>query len=257
MADWNPQEYLKFEQERSRPASDLVRRINHNNPESIMDLGCGPGNSTNILYTRWENASITGIDNSPAMLEKASMNNKSIHWVLCDADGDLSHLGKFDIIFSNAVFQWIPQNEVLIPKLFKMLNRNGVLAAQIPFVQEMPIHKIIMELVNRPKWSEHFRHLSTSYKLYSPEFYYDVLSGITQDIDLWETRYFHIMNGYDDILHWYTSTGLRPYLECLGDDVKKTEFINDVLTEIRQNYTTYKDGKILFPFNRVFFIAYK
>ena len=257
MADWNPQEYLKFEQERSRPAADLVRRINHNNPESIMDLGCGPGNSTNILYTRWGNASITGIDNSPAMLEKASISNKSIHWVLCDADGDLSHLGNFDIIFSNAVFQWIPQNKVFIPKLFKMLNRNGVLAAQIPYVQEMPIHKIIMDLVSGPKWSEHFRHLSTSYQLYSPEFYYDVLSGITQDIDLWETRYFHIMNGYDDILQWFTSTGLRPYLECLSDDVKKTEFINDVLTEIRQNYTTYKDGKILFPFNRVFFIAYK
>ncbi|PKM77973.1 MAG: trans-aconitate methyltransferase [Firmicutes bacterium HGW-Firmicutes-15] len=257
MADWNPTEYLIFEKERSRPAADLVKRINHSNPGSIMDVGCGPGNSTNILYDRWKQASITGIDNSPAMLEKAKMINNSMTWVLCDVSGDLSHLGKFDIIFSNAVFQWIPQNEVLIAKLFKMLNQNGVLAAQIPYVKEMPIHKIIMDIASRPKWSEHFRHLSTSYKLYSPEFYYDVLCGMTQDIDLWETRYFHIMNGYDDILQWFTSTGLRPYLDCLSDDMKKTEFTNDILTEIRQVYTTFKDGKILFPFHRIFFTAYK
>ncbi len=257
MADWNPNEYLVFEKERSRPAADLVRRINHSNPQSIMDVGCGPGNSTNILYERWKNANITGIDNSQAMLEKAKMINSSINWVLCDAGGDLSHLGKFDIIFSNAVFQWIAQNDVLVAKLFEMLNQNGVLAVQIPYVKEMPIHKIIMDQTSRPKWSEYFRHLSTSYQLYSPEFYYDVLSGITQDIDLWETRYFHIMNGYDDILQWFTSTGLRPYLECLHDEIKIMEFKNDILAEIRHNYTTYRDGKILFPFHRIFFTAYK
>lgn len=256
MADWSPKDYLLFEKERSRPAADLVRRINHSNPERILDVGCGPGNSTAILYERWKDVNITGIDSSPAMLEKAKLVNGSINWVLCDAGGDLSHLGNFDVIFSNAVFQWIPQNDVLITKLFKMLNQNGVLAAQIPYVQEMPIHKIIIFLAKSPKWSGYFRHMSSSYQLHTPDFYYEVLSGLTPYIDLWETRYFHIMNGYDDILHWMTSTGLRPYLECL-EDVNKTEFLNDILTEIRENYTTRKDGKILFPFHRVFFTACK
>jgi trans-aconitate 2-methyltransferase len=257
MGDWNPKEYLKFEKERSRPAADLVRHINHRNPESILDVGCGPGNSTGLLYDRWPNAGITGIDNSPAMLEKAKTTNNSINWVLEDISGDLAHLGKYDIIFSNAVFQWIPQNDVLIAKLFNMLNQNGVLAAQIPHVKEMPIHNIVTEIVSRPEWSEHFSNMPASYYLYSPDFYYDVLCGISSDIDMWETRYFHIMNGYDDIVQWYTSTGLRPYLECLADNEKKTSFMNDVLTEIRRNYKTYNNGTVLFPFHRVFIVAYK
>lgn len=257
MSDWNPREYLMFEKERSRPAADLVRRINHLKPERILDVGCGPGNSTNILYDRWPKASITGIDNSQTMLDQAKMINNSINWVLCDAGGDLAHLGKFDIIFSNAALQWLPQNDVLITKLFKMLNQGGVLAAQIPYVQEMPIHKIIVDLAGGPKWSEYFKQLSTMYYLYSPEFYYDALCGLTNAIDLWETRYFHVLNGYEDVLQWMTSTGLRPYLECLQDEVKKIEFKNDILCEIRENYTTYQDGKILYPFHRVFFTAYK
>lgn len=256
MEDWSPKDYLLFEKERSRPAVDLVRRINYSNPERILDVGCGPGNSTAILYDRWKDANITGIDSSPAMLEKAKLVNGSISWVLSDAGGDLSHLGKFDVIFSNAAFQWIPQNDVLITKLFKMLNQNGILAAQIPYVKEMPIHKIIINMAKSPKWSGYFRHMSSLYQLHAPEFYYEVLSGLTRYIDLWETRYFHIMNGHEEVLQWFTSTGLRPYLECL-EDVNKTEFLNEVLTEIRKNYPTCKDGKILFPFHRVFFTAYK
>lgn len=199
MADWNPMEYLMFEKERSRPAVDLVKRIVHRGPKRILDVGCGPGNSTNILFNRWNKAIITGIDNSQAMLDQAEMVNSSINWLLCDAGGDLSHLGKFDIIFSNAVLQWLPQNDVLIAKLFKMLNQDGVLAAQIPYVQKMPIHKIIVDLADGPKWSGYFKHLSTSYYLYPPEYYYDVLCRLTKDIDLWETSYFHILNGPEDI----------------------------------------------------------
>lgn len=256
MADWSPKDYLVFEEERSRPAADLVKRINHSHPERILDVGCGPGNSTAILYERWKDANITGIDSSPAMLEKAGRTNGSIHWVLGDAGGELTHLGSFDIIFSNAAFQWIPQNDVLIAKLFDMLNPNGILAAQIPYVKEMPIHKIIINIAESPKWSVYFRDMSSTYQLHAPEFYYKVLSGFTPFVDLWETRYFHIMNGHEDILQWYSSTGLRPYLECL-EDRKKTEFLHDILTEITKSYPIRNDGKILLPFHRVFFIACK
>jgi trans-aconitate 2-methyltransferase len=64
MADWNPEAYLQFEKERSRPALDLAMRIEHDHPQIILDVGCGPGNSTDILYKRWKSAGITGIDNS-------------------------------------------------------------------------------------------------------------------------------------------------------------------------------------------------
>ncbi len=255
MSDWIPKGYLIFEKERSRPALDLVMHIDHPDPVNILDVGCGPGNSTNILYTRWKNAKITGIDSSQAMIDTAKKTNSAIDWILCDAGEDLSHLGQFDIIFSNAAFQWIPGNDILIPRLFNMLNPDGILAAQIPYVKEMPIHNIIMNLVSSSKWSEHFEYLSSTYKLHSPGFYYDILCGVTKDINLWETRYFHVMNSYDDILQWYSCTGLRPYLDCLHDDKKKMEFKEDISTELKKHYIKYKDGKILFPFNRIFFIA--
>lgn len=255
MSDWNPTGYLKYEKERSQPAIDLVMRISHDNPESILDIGCGPGNSTGILYERWRNARITGLDNSPAMLEKAQNTNKHINWVLGDASGDLSNLGQFDIIFSNAALQWIPDNEILIGKLFNMLNPGGVMAAQVPYMEEMTISKVINEIVNRADWARYFADLSTPYKMKPPEFYYDVLSSLTSEVHLWETRYFQIMNSHDDLLQWCKSTALRPYLDSLADSGEKTRFENDLLTSIKKHYQAKQDGKVLFPFDRIFFIV--
>lgn len=255
MADWNPQAYLKFEKERSKPARDLVSRINLEQPKSIFDVGCGPGNSTHILAERWPAADITAIDNSPSMLEIAETTNKSVRWMLRDAGQDISDLGQFDLIFSNAVFQWIPDNDRLIPKLFAMLKPHGLLAAQVPFVDEMLIHQLLLDLVSSVKWAANFDHVRIPYKVHTPEYYYDILCELTTDIQLWETRYYHLMDSYEDILDLYRSTGLRPYLDCLPEEKMQKEFENDLMLEIMKYYSGTKDGKILFTFDRVFFTA--
>jgi trans-aconitate 2-methyltransferase len=257
MSDWNPTGYLKFEKERNQPAIDLVRRISHDNPESVLDIGCGPGNSTGILYDRWKDARIIGLDSSPAMLEKAKNTNKLINWILGDASGDLSQLGKFDVIFSNAAFQWIPDNEILINKLFNMLNPDGVLAVQVPYMERMQIRTVINKVVDRADWAAYFANLSIPYKMNTPDFYYDILSSFGTEIYLWETRYFQIMNSHDDLLQWCKSTALRPYMDCLVDEGKKSEFEKDILLIIKNNYKTKRDDKVLFPFDRIFFIAYR
>jgi len=256
VSDWNPAGYLKFARERSQPAIDLVMRIIHDNPESILDIGCGPGNSTGILYDRWRNARITGLDSSQAMLAKAKKSNDSIKWILGDAGQDLSHLGKFDVIFSNAAFQWIPRNESLINRLFQMLNPGGVLAVQVPYMEKMPIHTIIEEVAHRDNWAGFFASMSTPYKMNPPNFYYDVLESLTPEISLWETRYFQIMNSHDDLVQWCRSTALHPYLDCL-DETQKKKFESDILAEIKIHYLPTKNGKVLFPFDRIFFIAYR
>jgi trans-aconitate 2-methyltransferase len=257
MTDWNPKAYLKYEKERNIPALDLARRIEHDHPETILDVGCGPGNSTEILFSRWQGARITAIDNSPAMLEKARQTNPRVDWVLCDATQDLSFMGKFDIIFSNATLQWIPRNDLLISKLFAMLNPGGVLAAQIPFVKEMLLHQILIDISQTPQWVKYFKDMPSFYFIYSPDYYYDALCDLSSNIQLWETRYFHIMNGFEDLLYWYESTGIRPYLERLPEEKLRAEFENQLLIEIMKYYPPNKDGKILFPFPRIFFTVYK
>ena len=71
MRDWSPERYLKFEDERNRPAHDLLAQVRSGRVRKIVDVGCGPGNSTELLAHRFPEAGITGIDNSRAMLEEA------------------------------------------------------------------------------------------------------------------------------------------------------------------------------------------
>ncbi len=113
MSDWNSTQYLKFKNERTQPAVDLAMRIK-NNPKTIVDIGCGPGNSTSVLRDIFPYADILGIDNSPNMIEKAKAEHPDISFRLCDA---LSLDGKYDLLFSNACLQWIPDHETLIPSL--------------------------------------------------------------------------------------------------------------------------------------------
>ena len=255
MSDWQPDLYLAFRKERTQPAIDLVAKIDYHAPDRIIDIGSGPGTSTAVLKARWPEAEIMGVDKSEAMIEQAIALFPNMNWQYADASEDLSSLGGFDIVFSNAVIQWIPDNEALVHRLFGMLNPGGVLAVQVPRVTDMPIYSCLMDLVSGEKWSETFAGFTEVYSRQPVEFYYDVLSPLTQDLDMWETRYFHVMNTHADIVAWYSSTGLRNYLNYLGAGEKREEFLRDYEELLTSAYEPQRDGKILFPYTRVFFIA--
>ena len=255
MSDWKPTEYLKFEKERTQPSIDLVARINHNNPKRIIDIGCGPGNSTNIVRSRWRDAEIIGLDSSAAMINKAKENFPEMKWHRADATGDLSALGKFDIVFSNAAIQWLPNQETLLPKLFGMLNKDGVLAVQVPYTKEMPLCTELIKLISGEKWKSHFADFTEGFLKLPSDFYYNILTNLTDDLALWETRYFHVMNTHSDIVSWYRGSGLRIYLDCIKDESLKADFLNDYEAALKSAYPAQSDGKILFPFTRIFFIA--
>ncbi|MBN2462698.1 MAG: methyltransferase domain-containing protein [Dehalococcoidia bacterium] len=150
MNDWNPQQYLKFKSERTQPSIDLVARIMVNDPETIIDIGCGPGNSTQILRRRWPNADIVGLDSSQKMIEKAREDYPSQKWMVGDA-ADLGTNQKYDIVFSNATLQWVPDHDVLIPRLFNRVNKNGVMAVQVPANNESAIHKALLGVARSQK----------------------------------------------------------------------------------------------------------
>lgn len=257
MADWNPNLYLKFEKERTQPVKDLISRIDKDQPLRIIDIGCGPGNSTRELQNKWPSAQITGLDSSPNMIEKAKKDLPDIEWIVGDAGGDLSYLGKFDIVFSNAAIQWIPNHERLLNKLFSMLKDEGVLAIQIPNVNEMVINVAVENTAKDVKWQGYLNAFDENMFYDMPEFYYDTMSNLTKEIYLWETFYYHVMSSHEEIINWYKSTGMKPFLDKLPTEVLKKEFENDVLNKIKKGYKIQRDGKVLFPFRRIFFIAYK
>jgi len=229
MSGWNPGQYLKFESERNKPITDLLGRVHLPCPARVIDIGCGPGNSTQFLARRWPEAEIIGLDSSKAMLEAAAKRLSNLQWIEQDASGDLSHLGKFDLVFSNAALQWMPDHKRLLPRLFALLNPGGVLAVQVPHTNASPLH----------------RFLEQPMRCIEPGRYYDILSGLTDSFDLWATTYFHVMDSHGDVIEWYRG---KPNF---------TEFPDDILARVRELYPAQGDGKILFEFKRLFFTATK
>jgi trans-aconitate 2-methyltransferase len=252
--NWNSEQYLKFKAERTQPAIDLVNRINMASPKKILDVGCGPGNSTEVLFSRYPDAYILGVDKSEEMISAAKTNYPNLDFRICDVTKDLSQLDDdFDIIFSNACIQWVPDHKKLLTNLLNLLNDNGVLAVQVPMNLSEPIQKAIDELVTSEKWRTHFPNPRIFYTLSQSE-YYDLLSEISEEFCVWETVYYHVMKSHDNILEWYRGTGLRPYLNALPD-IKKTEFENELMEILVQRYPGQKNGDVIFRFPRFFFVA--
>jgi trans-aconitate 2-methyltransferase len=255
VADWNSERYLKFEDERTQPAIDLANRIRTHDPKKIVDLGCGPGNSTQVLADRFPNAHIVGVDNSANMISAAIKKYPHLEFKMCDIGQDLSALGNdYDIAFSNAVLQWVPNHKQLLPNLLGLLNQGGVLAVQVPLQSSQPIHKIIAEVSARAKWNDNFTNPRT-FHLLPPSDYFDILSEASGDFSIWETTYYHVMKSHHDIIEWYRGTGLRPYLDVLPES-KRAEFESDVMEAIAPILPPQKNGEIIFRFPRLFFMAY-
>lgn len=255
MTVWNPNLYLKFRKERTQPARDLLRLIDLDAPAKILDVGCGPGNATSLLAERWPKASITGIDDSPEMIAKARQDYPDIIWLSRDAAGDLSDLTRFDLVFSNAALQWMPNHDLLLPNIFSLLGKGGVLAAQVPNNFDSPVHRAINDAVHSDKWQSYFTE-GIRHHYHSAETYYRRLTALTPNVKLWETIYYHVMNSLEDIRQWYRGTHLRFYLGLLPGE-KRDEFEDEIRVLIEKDFQPQPDGKILFPFRRLFFIAVK
>lgn len=256
MTTWDPHLYMKFAGERTQPALDLATRIPLAHPQSIMDLGCGVGNSTTILHNRWPDAKITGLDSSDAMLEEANKKNPKIDWLKANI-ASWKPQNCYDLIFSNAALQWVPNHDRLFCNLLRYVNHSGFLAVQMPYHYTSQLHKIIIEISHKSQWTKRLEGARKALTSHTPSFYYDLLHSNCSQIDLWQTDYYHIMESPKAILEWISGTGLRPYLEALGNDNDRRKFKALILEEYRQAYPRRKDGMVLFPFSRLFLLLRK
>lgn len=256
MKDWNPELYLRFEAERTRPAAELLARIAHLTPQQISDLGCGPGNSTELLHRAWPQAVITGVDSSSAMLEKAAERLPSC--LFQQADISTWHTPQAqDLIYANASLQWVPDHRRLIPHLVSQLAPGGVLALQMPDNLDQPSHRLMRKVAGEEEWRALIGDAGqVRDRPFSADAYYDVLAESGCRTDIWRTTYYHVMPDAQAIVDWLRATGLRPFLGRLNEE-QQARFLQRYLAELTPAYPPRRDGSVLLAFPRLFVVGIK
>jgi trans-aconitate 2-methyltransferase len=252
--DWNAKQYLKFEDERTRPARDLLAQVRLDDPRLVADLGCGPGNSTELLVERFPSAEIVGVDSSPDMLRQARQRLPRCTFVA----GDLSTwipVQKTDLLFGNAVFQWVPEHPKVLPRLLQTLPPGGVLAVQMPDNTTEPALMLMEKVAVSGPWAAAIARTNAARNdLPRPEDYYDLLRPLCSHLDIWHTHYNHIMENHAGVVEWFKGSGLRPFLAPL-DTAMREEFIVNYADEISHAYAARSDGKVMLRFPRLFIVA--
>lgn len=256
MQDWDPQLYRRFEAERTRPAQELLARIPLKTVHQASDLGCGPGNSTELLQRAWPQALVTGVDSSPAMLKQAHERLPACRF----SEADISRWQPSqpqDVIYANASLQWLTGHDTLLPALVAQLTPGGVLAVQMPDNLDQPSHRLMRDVAQQPAWRERISPQAADRKrLLTAEAYYDVLSASGCQVDIWRTTYYQVMPGPEAIIDWLRATGLRPFLAGL-DDAAQQAFLAEYLQGLRGAYPQRNDGSCLLAFPRLFMVAQK
>lgn len=250
---WDPTLYSAFAQPRLRPALDLMARIDADTPHQVVDLGCGTGNVTRILAERWHDATVTGVDSSPEMLEAAAAQPSRIRWVQSDVTRWKPER-PVDVLFSNAALHWLDSHATLFPYLLTQLSPGGTLAVQMPHNHYAASHAVMAETVEAGPWAARLRPLARRFPVEDPDFYYDVLTPLTASLDLWETEYLHVLEGDNPVVKWTLGTAMRPLIDAL-DEPERSEFLAEYSRRIAISYPRRTDGKTLFPFRRLFLVA--
>ncbi len=259
---WNPQQYLAYEDQRLRPALDLLARIPLASPRTVVDLGCGAGNVTRMLAARWPDAAILGVDNSEAMLAKARAASGDLGHVAFEAAdiGTWSPAAPVDVLYSNAALHWLPDHATLLPRLAQAVGPGGVLAVQMPRNFEAPSHAPLAMIARSARWRDRLAPLVRETPVAAAEQYLRWLDPLCSAIDVWETIYLQRLPAREDgehpVVAFVSGTWLNPFLERLSDDPPaRAAFLADYRERIERSYPRESGGAVLFPFRRLFIVA--
>ncbi len=254
MEDWSAKQYLKFEDERTRPPRDLLAQVPLQRPHCVVDLGCGPGNSTELLLERYPHSEVFGLDSSPDMLRKARERLPNCKFIEADIATWKPEPGT-DLIFGNAVMQWLPDHPAIMRRHLESMAPGGVLAIQMPDNTREPALRFQREVGENGPWSDHPEIKAASRDdLPSPEAFYDLLKPVCTHLDIWHTVYNHVMKSPEAITEWFKGSSLQPFLSPL-DAAMREKFLAAYTAKIVSAYKPRYDGKVLLRFPRLFILA--
>lgn len=250
---WDPALYLRYGDERLRPALDLLARIDAGAPAQVVDLGCGPGNITAILKQRWPGAAVLGIDGSGAMLDKAREAAPACRFAEADF-GRWTAEAPVDVLYTNAALHWLDGHEALFPRLLAQLAPGGVMAVQMPAMHAAPIRALQHAVAADGPWAPLLAEVGGAPAILEAGQYWDILRPITSQLDIWETVYLHALSGENAAVQWASGTSLRPFLDPLPADLR-AQFLAAYTAAVAPHYPRRADGTTLLPFRRLFIMA--
>jgi trans-aconitate 2-methyltransferase len=253
--DWSAAQYLKFEDERTRPSRDLLAQVPLEAPRRVADLGCGPGNSTELLIARFPGAEVVGVDSSPDMLRQARERLPRCRFVAADLSTWTPEPGT-DLLFGNAVFHWVPEHPKVLARLLQSLPPDGVLAVQMPDNANQPAFTALDKVVASGPWAAAIAQTKGRQRkqLLRPEEYYDLFRPLARQVDIWHIHYNHLMEDHAAVVEWFKGSGLRPLLAPL-DAATRAAFLAAYTEEIGRAYPLRHDGKVMLKFPRLFIVA--
>ena len=258
MADWNPDLYNRFRRYRAEPFAEIVGRLKLRDNETIVDLGCGSGENTAELARRTPSGRVHGIDSSRAMIDAAEKLRGGL-------DADLQQRLTFElrdivqfrgdrqysVIFSNAALQWVRGHREIFAACFYALVPAGRIVVQMPANENETAKLELSKLAAERPWSEMMNGVDESFRApHPPERYREMLSEIGfADIDCYYRVFEHPMNSPAEIVQFYSSTGLRPFLDAIPSE-RHDEFLTALTRRYELAYGTTE--KVIFPFQRLF-----
>jgi trans-aconitate 2-methyltransferase len=252
--DWSARQYLKFEDERTRPPRDLLAQVPLAAPRRVIDLGCGPGNSTELLIARFPGAEVTGLDSSTDMLRQARERLPGVSFVKADLATWIPQKPT-DLLFANAVIQWVPDHPAVLQRLLAALPGGGVLAVQMPDNTNEPALALMEEVGRVGPWAAGVAAASAAREdLPTPGGYYDLLRPLCARLDIWHTVYNHVMADAAAVVEWFKGSALRPFLNAVADG-ERADYLAAYTAQIARAYPPRFDGKVLLRFPRLFIVA--
>lgn len=250
---WDPDKYLDYADQRGRPFYELLDRVGATEPRRVVDLGCGPGNLTKSLGSRWPSAVVEAVDSSPEMV--AAARAAGVPAEVQDVR-DWTPAPDTDVVLTNAVLQWVPGHQELLRRWVGELPSGAWCAMQVPGNFGAPSHVLIRDLAAGPAWAPMlgpvvFRGDET---VGEPQDYADLFADAGCRVDAWETTYVQPLTGPDPVLEWVSGTALRPVKAALDED-SWHRFRAELAPLLAKAYPARPDGTTWFRFRRIFAVA--